>query len=72
MNQDWISINERLPEDGQYVIVPWSNFRSEDVGFAWFEKDSMTWYNGDEYDNVIPISEAPYWIPAPKLPEVLK
>ena len=61
----WIPVSERLPEDGQAVIVFWSKYKQ--VGEAVFGKEEgfFSTDRGGCYD----IS---HWMPLPQPPEVTK
>jgi hypothetical protein len=63
MSGAWISVSERLPEDGQSVIVFWSKYR--EVGEAVFGKVEglFSTDRGGCYD-------VSHWMPLPSPPEV--
>jgi hypothetical protein len=64
--QQWIPCSERLPSEGEYVLVTenWNGYvrmwrlQSIDNEPTW-EVDGMDWYNAD-------IDEAVAWMPLPK------
>ncbi len=64
--QDWIPCSERLPSEGEYVLVTekWHGYvwmwrlQSIDNEPTW-EVDGMDWYNAD-------IDEAVAWMPLPE------
>jgi hypothetical protein len=59
----WIPVTERLPDDGQSVIVFWSKYR--EVGEAVFGKDDG-WFSTDRGG----CYEVTHWMPLPEPPEV--
>ena len=65
---NWISIKDRLPEDGERCLVVIKNgieILTHDGYFnCWDDKDGDDHYC--EYD------KTPYWMSLPKLPEVTK
>ena len=63
--QGWISVNERLPDDGVDVIVIAD---SRNIGFAWH--DYRGWY--DSNHGWIKISKITHWHPLPEPPQAQK
>jgi hypothetical protein len=68
---DWISVEDRLPEDREYVDA-WSDFRSTDCEFkrgGFYE----VVYDGDgdyEYSEII--DDVTHWMSPPSPPKELK
>jgi hypothetical protein len=58
----WIPVSDRLPEDGQSVVVFWSKYRQ--VGEAVFGKDEG-WFSTDRGG----CYEVSHWMPLPAPPE---
>lgn len=58
----WISVDERLPEHGEHVLLSFGKHNINAVGF--FDRYSNTWF-AYEYN----IVDANYWMPIPKLPK---
>ena len=59
----WIPVSERMPEDGQSVIVFWGKYR--EVGEAVFGKDDK-WFSTDRGG----CFDVSHWMPLPSPPEV--
>ena len=63
MASEWIPVSERLPDDGQSVIVFWRKYK--EVGEAVFGKEEG-WFSTDR-DGCHDVS---HWMPMPEPPEV--
>lgn len=59
----WISVKDRLPKDGECVIV--YDTREDYIGM--WEFSGVAWYN-DDY-NPLSIDEVTHWMPLPEPPE---
>ena len=61
--QEWISVEDRLPEEREHVIV-----FGEDglVGEAWHKKEGLFWWM-DDRDG---IAAATHWMPLPEPPKM--
>jgi hypothetical protein len=61
---EWISVTERLPENGADVLV----YDKNDWGIAWVNHDNV-WVTEDRHINV---SHIAYWSDIPELPKLDK
>lgn len=61
--QEWISVKDRLPEEGECVIV--YDTREDYIGM--WEFSGVAWYN-DDY-NPLGIDEVTHWMPLPDAPK---
>lgn len=61
-NSNWISVKDRLPENGQYVIVWDHGYASDFVTMARFESNKF-W--NDAFDRKSNVS---HWMPLPETP----
>ena len=70
--QEWISVDDRLPEEnGDYLVAINYFGRSYSVDILYFANDGKenAWYFYDiEYGDV-PIDSVAYWMPLPELPK---
>lgn len=68
LKDPWIPITERLPETGDYILIPFDNFSLPDIGrYEVDENGGGAFYPGDEdvsYASVGVIVNA--WMPLPK------
>ena len=62
---EWVSVEERLPASGQNVIAT----NGSDVGEAWYASLSRSWYryNGLEWNRIC--REVTHWMPLPEPPD---
>lgn len=62
---EWVSVEDRLPASGQNVIAT----NGSDVGEAWYASLSRSWYryNGLEWNRIC--REVTHWMPLPKSPK---
>ena len=62
---EWVSVEDRLPASGQNVIAT----NGSDVGEAWYASLSRSWYryNGLEWNRIC--REVTHWMPLPAPPE---
>lgn len=52
----WISVEERLPPDGSWVVIEWMNMNGEvNMSVSFVRHDDLGWRNG-YYMNWLPIS----------------
>lgn len=58
---EWISVEERLPEEWKYVLVYWYDYHD-----VCFHKWDWIFYDWDFYDNLKPT----HWQPLPELPNI--
>lgn len=66
-SSDWISVKDRLPEEGENILIFVNDLKSEPV------QADVCYYDGDEawLDSGYNFgSDVPYWMPLPKPPEV--
>lgn len=61
--QEWVSVKDRLPKEGECVIV--YDTRVDYIGM--WEFSGVAWYN-DDY-NPLGIDEVTHWMPAPQPPK---
>lgn len=80
--QEWISVNDRLPEeDGAYLVTTNSFGDCQSVKFRWFAKDGENvdthdlagqkdvWYLYDSECGYVSIKTVTHWMPLPKPPK---
>ena len=80
--QEWISVDDRLPEeDGAYLVATNSFGDRQSVKFRWFAKDGETvdahdlavqkdvWYLYDSECGYVSIKTVTHWMPLPILPK---
>ena len=62
---EWVSVEDRLPASGQNVIAT----NGSDVGEAWYASLSRSWYryNGLEWNRIC--REVTHWMPLPEAPD---
>lgn len=60
---EWISVNEKYPEDGRHVLIAYKN--SEYVSVGYFDEGFAEW--DSLYDNEIVRPD--YWMPLPEPPK---
>ena len=63
--QDWIPVDERLPEKGEEVLV--FDTRENWTGFAWLNPDE-TW-TALGFDFPLGLGEVTHWMPLPQPPK---
>ena len=63
--QEWISVDDRLPEKGEEVLV--FDTRENWTGFAWLRPDE-TW-TALGFDFPFDLGEVTHWIPLPEKPK---
>ena len=63
--QEWISVDERLPEKGEEVLV--FDTRENWTGFAWLRPDE-TW-TALGFDFPLDLGEVTHWMPLPEKPK---
>ena len=63
--QEWISVDERLPEKGEEVLV--FDTRENWTGFAWLNPDE-TW-TALGFDFPFDLGEVTHWMPLPQPPK---
>ena len=74
MNSEWISVADRLPDDGVEVLIGWAGCKSIDVASVHrkvWESHGVPYLEGALCDGVPPT----HWMPAPeppKKPDALK
>ena len=61
----WISVKDRLPEDGKDVLAYDSEYK--EIVIASYNSDYEEWDNLYDY---LPVNEITHWQPLPELPEV--
>lgn len=73
MANDWISVNDRLPEPDRVVLVIVSGKPCENITLEnalelawWYESDGWVLETWPEWDG----AEVTHWMPAPELPQV--
>lgn len=71
---EWISVEERLPESGEEVLIWYSYFRYGDYnayyqtyGLAHYIEEYKGWYGQDASGTDFKVL---YWAPLPKPPEM--
>jgi hypothetical protein len=64
---EWISVEERLPEHKQRVLVFYNNHFW--VVEAWIQSDGMWFWPTGGYQKGIPPNHATHWMPLPDPPE---
>ena len=47
MNDDWIPVEERMPEDGHYILLSFANFNLPMVGRYETDQEGGAFYLGD-------------------------
>ena len=59
--QEWISVEDKLPDDAQYVLITYKQFSYDDsvVRLGWYCAFTDKWWHGDDLVNVI------HWMPLP-------
>ena len=80
--QEWISVEDRLPEnDGSYLVTMNSFGGRKYIGVRWFAKDGEAvneyelagqenvWYYHDSEWGYISIDSVTHWMPLPQLPK---
>ena len=83
--QEWISVDDRLPEkDGAYLVTTNSFGDRQNVKFRWFAKDGENvdahdlagqkdvWYLYDIECGYVSIKTVTHWMPLPPAPEDMK
>jgi hypothetical protein len=77
---EWISVKDRLPEDGEYVLV--YHLADDHITVGYFEKDNVSYYiesDGSKFytdsgwETEIPWAQkgsVTHWMPLPKPPNV--
>ena len=60
--QEWISVEDRLPENAQYVLITYKQFSYDDsvVRLGWYCAFTDKWRHGGDLVNVI------HWMPLPR------
>ena len=73
MNNEWISVEERLPEDREYVLVWYTYIHYGDFeedyttyGIACYDHEVKMWFGQDPLGSYPRIK---YWMPLPKPPK---
>ena len=80
--QEWVSVNDRLPEnDGSYLVTMNSFGGRKYIDVRWFAKDGEAvneyelagqenvWYYHDSEWGYISIDSVTHWMPLPQLPK---
>lgn len=47
-SEKWIPVNERLPENGDYILISFENFAVPDIGRYEQDEEGGAFYPGDE------------------------
>lgn len=65
---NWIDINDRLPEPGEYVLVSFENFTLPDIGRYEIDSDGGAFYPADEDTSYVSFGIfVNAWMPLPKV-----
>jgi hypothetical protein len=77
---DWVAVNDRLPEDGQDVLVYHSADQHITVGYFesynvryYIESDGSKFYTGSGWETEIPWAPkggVTHWMPLPRKPDM--
>lgn len=68
MENNWIDINDRLPDPGEYVLVSFENSTLPDIGRYETDSDGGAFYPGDEDTSYASFGIfANAWMPLPKV-----
>lgn len=66
---DWIKVTDRLPEDGQHVIVTLTckttGKRCVDTNYTAFIKGEFMWWDEDAHEYTEETDEVTHWMPYP-------
>ena len=61
---EWVSVNDRLPQATEYVLIYDSHYRN--IYKAWYVGDIDVWFSNEYLPQFINIT---HWMPLPKPPK---
>ena len=65
----WISVNDKLPEDGQFCALYWSLLNKGRYEAGIYHADVKQWEGENFYHLLIGDFRIKYWMSIPKLPK---
>ena len=64
---DWIPVEERLPDDDEYILVSFSNYPNPDIGRYEWDEEGGAFYPGDDETSYVQYGLfVNAWMPLPK------
>lgn len=67
LGNDWIPVEERLPEDDKYILVSFENFSSADIARYEADENGGAFYPGDEEKSYVSFGLfVNAWMPLPE------
>ena len=66
---EWISVEDELPTDGEYVLV--YHLNDDHISVGYFESENISFYTDDGWETEIPWAQhgrVTHWMPLPNKP----